>query len=525
MRRLAKLTRAAFALSLASCSSGLPPVAALPEVKDADAQQATCKVAKDPLNPLIVEWPGTNKVALDSASQKSVVVVSYVGCVLKVLASCQAGGSYEFKGVTPVRDKVSIENESELYARLPLGVASLKAVLASSGRLDLDYVAIGQREAGKPPVTLQGSCEGATHYIRTIMIGAYGLDAISKSKAGVSADIADRGVGGEAREGVRRLRGSGDVAKCSSGSAKPEDCGAVLQLGLAPLMVGGGGAVTAAGFGAGLGAVTVVPSVQEITSLPGEAQSLAAADVALLRLLQSAKRADKASAPFGQKATTWDALARYEGKNPYKEMAEKRREEWQRAAEAEERRKEQVAKVCAQYKADSAKLGDLLALDDEVVSAKQKAAYKKELSQVYAPYKAALDECGASGGPSARSGTAAASGAPASSTFPDGQSRSWEGSWSAPGQAYTFVLTLRRSGKSLEGQIQWHSVKTGADGRELVRGTWAPEKTEISVAGYDTSGPVARDTYVIKVLEDGAISGKSLNNTNDWSGRLNGKAR
>jgi hypothetical protein len=306
-------------------------------------------VAKDPLNPLIVEWPGTSKVALDSASKSGVVVVSYVGCVLKVLTSCQAGGGYDFKAVTPVRDKVSIENETDLYARLPLGVASLKGELATSGRLDLEYVAVGQRETAKPPVSLSGECAGATHYVRTIMVGAYGLDAVGKAKASGAVDVAGKGGGAEHAESVRHLRGSGEVDRCAGGAnAKADDCGAVLQLGLAPLMVSGGGAVTAAGFGAGLGALAAVPTVQEFQTLPGGGQSLAAADVHLLQALQEAKRADKGSGAPEGKAAAWDALARYEGKaNPYKELAERRREDWKRVAEAEARRKEQFAKVCS----------------------------------------------------------------------------------------------------------------------------------------------------------------------------------
>ena len=380
-------------LYLPACGGAPKPVLAqVPSVEGVEEGQATCKVAKDPLNPLIVEWPGTSKVSLDSQSQKGLVVVSYVGCVLKVLTSCQAGGAYDLKPVTPVRDKVSIENETELYARLPLGVASLKGELSTAQRLDLEYVAIGQREAAKPPVSLSGECAGATHYVRSIMVGAYGLDAVGKGKVAGGATVGESGAGGERSESVRRLRGSGDVVKCAVAGAKVEDCGAVLQLGLAPLAVSGG-AVTAGGFGAGLGAVTVVPTVREVTTLDGGVASLAKADVALLGVLQEAKRADKAPGAFEQKAAAWAKLAAYTGENPYKELAEKRRDEWTRAAEAEARRKEQVAKVCRQHATDSAKLAELVRLDDDVVTPKQKAAYRAELAQVYAPYAEALEEC------------------------------------------------------------------------------------------------------------------------------------
>src|SRR5688572_10074273 len=166
-----------------------------PTVAGADDQQATCKVAKDPLNPLIVEWPGTSKVELDSVSKRGVVVVSYVGCTLKVLASCGAGGDYAFTSVTPARDKLQMADQNELYARLPLGAASLKGELSMGSSLELDYIAVGQRITEKPPKSMTGDCEGATHYIRTITVGAYSLDAKAKGKVGASVEVGSAGGG------------------------------------------------------------------------------------------------------------------------------------------------------------------------------------------------------------------------------------------------------------------------------------------------------------------------------------------
>jgi formylglycine-generating enzyme required for sulfatase activity len=394
---------------LVSCGSAPVAEGQVPTVDKVDDQQATCKVAKDPLNPLIVEWPGTSKAALDSASQRGIVVVSYVGCALKVLTQCKAGQSYEFRSVTPIRDKISMATESDIYARLPLGAAALKGELATAGQLDLEYVVVGQREAVKPPSMLQGDCQGATHYLRSIMVGAYGLSAVGKAKAGVGAGMGQAGIGGSHREEVRRLRGSGDVEQCAAvtDASSTASCNAVLQLGLAPLMASGGGAVTSAGFGEGLGAVAVVPEVGDLQALPGGGGGMADADVALLELLQSAKRADKSqTAPLG-KAAAWQKLSAYEGKNPYRELGTERQSAWERVAEAEERRKEQVAKVCAKYATDSAKLRKLLSLDDDVVSAKQKAAYKAELGQVYGAFGKVLEECRANATREAAAGEAA----------------------------------------------------------------------------------------------------------------------
>jgi hypothetical protein len=186
------------------------------------------------LNPLIVEWPGLSKTELETASQQGIVIVSYVGCILKVLTGCQAPGTYELKKSASNHDFFDIEDEAELYARLPLGVASLKGELAQGRKVSLEYVSVGQRVAVKPPVTLVGTCAGATHYVRSVTVGAYKLETRAKGQLTAGADVGGA-VGGVKREQEVRLRGQGDVSKCKSGKGSADDCGALLQLGLTPL--------------------------------------------------------------------------------------------------------------------------------------------------------------------------------------------------------------------------------------------------------------------------------------------------
>ena len=151
-------------------------------------------------------------------------------------------------------------------------------------------------------------------------------------------------------------------------------------------------AATSAGFGEGLVGLGAVPAVQELTGLPS-AGSMADADVALLKLVQEARRADKGNGSPTDKAAAWEHLAAYAGKNPYKQLAEKRRDEWKQVAEAEAREREQDAKVCAQHAKDSAKLAELLAMDDDVVPSSQKKAYKAEMKRVYAPFSDVVEGC------------------------------------------------------------------------------------------------------------------------------------
>jgi hypothetical protein len=146
-------------VTLTGCPS-TQVIANTPTVEDADDQQATCKVARDPLNPLVVEWPGTAKVDLETASRRGLVAVSYSGCTMKILSSCEIKGEYDFEETTPARDRIEISDNNELYAKLPLGAASLKGELSAGASLELDYVAVGQRVAETAPKSRRGDCQG-----------------------------------------------------------------------------------------------------------------------------------------------------------------------------------------------------------------------------------------------------------------------------------------------------------------------------------------------------------------------------
>lgn len=218
-------------LSQSSCGGARVATAAVPSAEEASEQ--TCSSASDPLNPFVVEWPGTSRVALAAASQHGIVFVSYVGCKLEVLSACQAGGNYDLTSVTPARDRVAIHDQSDLRARLPFAVASLEADLRAAGRLDFEYVAVGQRVARQPPAAPAGDCQGATHYVESITVGAYTVDAAGEASTSAGAAIGDVGVGASHREGVRRLRGSGSIAACQQPGAT--GCDAILKIGLAAL--------------------------------------------------------------------------------------------------------------------------------------------------------------------------------------------------------------------------------------------------------------------------------------------------
>ncbi|MBI4955873.1 MAG: hypothetical protein HY908_27890, partial [Myxococcales bacterium] len=65
----ARARRAGLAVVAAalSCLTGCPNTNLItnrPSIEDAEDQVTSCKVAKDPLNPMIIEWPAINRSQL-----------------------------------------------------------------------------------------------------------------------------------------------------------------------------------------------------------------------------------------------------------------------------------------------------------------------------------------------------------------------------------------------------------------------------------------------------------------------------
>jgi hypothetical protein len=235
MRRALHVSLAIVVPLITSCGPGTMATRPTVDVELNGPSKDQCKLAKDPLNPLIVEWPGTNKVGLDSQSRRGVVIVKFDGCSnLKVLTQCEAKGTYEAETVTPARDKMEIKNKNDLFALLPLGALSLGGAVDSGTKFLLDYVAVGQREyKGEAPSTT-GICDGATHYVRRITIGAYSLDAEEEGSMSGGANAGKIGIGGSHDESDKRHKASGDPNKCES-SPTSSDCNAPIQLELTPL--------------------------------------------------------------------------------------------------------------------------------------------------------------------------------------------------------------------------------------------------------------------------------------------------
>jgi len=200
---------------------------------------AKCQVAKSASNPLVTEWPASEKAHLQSMASSRIVAVEYSGCELRIVDSCPLSGSYQWSRTTLATDMVDIQNADDLYAKLPIGAVGLEGELARSGRLAVKSTVAGQMTA-KPvdPAELTNTgCSRATHYISAISVGAFQLLSGSDRSGEASVDVAmaSAGVHSSRREVVLREAGVRESCAESTDAAPHTQCGSPIQLFLTPL--------------------------------------------------------------------------------------------------------------------------------------------------------------------------------------------------------------------------------------------------------------------------------------------------
>jgi hypothetical protein len=249
LRRLSRTHAALTALAvlcagLPACRPGRVAQAVAPEppsVAEATGERK-CGVRQSSSKPLIVEWPSTERAALEARAARGLVAVRYEGCEMEVLTSCRAQGSYAYLGLTQKREGVTIRDADDLYAQLPVGAASLEGKLERSGQLNVDMVIVGRKEADRHEFTeddLDGRCAEATHVVTGLTIGAFSFYAGSGAEISGSAQIGNLGAGASSSTDREVLKQDGSGAQCelagTADEAPPEGCGALLRVEVVPI--------------------------------------------------------------------------------------------------------------------------------------------------------------------------------------------------------------------------------------------------------------------------------------------------
>jgi hypothetical protein len=187
----------------------------------APAEVGRCHVAAGLSSPLVTEWPASEKANLEVLLTAGAVAVAYSGCSMRVLADCRVRGVYRWTRTTPSTDSLEINDADELFAKLPLGAASLEGELKRSGKLSVQTMVAGQLrldDGNVADIPKEGPCAQATHVVSALSLGAFALKAGGTGKAEAGITVATVGTGIKHEKSADLLRSAGDFDTCSTGT-------------------------------------------------------------------------------------------------------------------------------------------------------------------------------------------------------------------------------------------------------------------------------------------------------------------
>lgn len=259
-RALVALSVTAFAsLFAAACGGGSGKPASGPN--DAEISQSKLmsktfagKNKCDPANhtrPFIIEWDATDMSSFQSFASDDVVLVKYEGCNLQVLEGCKddsmKGSLGSYKPATWTSggvETVDVADEGELYAKLPLGAASLAPRVESGEKFHMEYYVSGTRNATRDKIykgdlSKNPACAEATHFVYGYNLGAFALASKTKLAGEVGGSYFGFGAGAKKSSTTAADKKGGDLSACAGDSAREVDaCKVPIRLTLRPITDG-----------------------------------------------------------------------------------------------------------------------------------------------------------------------------------------------------------------------------------------------------------------------------------------------
>jgi hypothetical protein len=185
--------------------------------------------------PFIVEWDATDQSSFQARAASDVVFVHYEGCDLDILDACSVDSvKGAFGGYKPVDwtsgqlESIDIADENELYAKLPLGAASLGGRVQNGEKFHMEYFVSGTRSATRDhlyrgALDKVAGCKGATHFVYGYNLGAFALASKSNLKGEVNGSYLGFGGGGTHTSQTQADKKGGDLGTCTSDSVKEVD--------------------------------------------------------------------------------------------------------------------------------------------------------------------------------------------------------------------------------------------------------------------------------------------------------------
>jgi hypothetical protein len=138
--------------------------------------EAACVQTGPHAKVLLVHWTQTQEEELHRAMNRGLAVVS-AGCQgTRLLPDCSIRGFYQYFGTVPATQKLDLE-PAELSTNLSFGEGG---TIATRDGIRVETVRVGRLTTARrsaEPADLVGRCEGATHFVRSVSVGLFGLGA------------------------------------------------------------------------------------------------------------------------------------------------------------------------------------------------------------------------------------------------------------------------------------------------------------------------------------------------------------
>ncbi|MBE7481833.1 MAG: sel1 repeat family protein [Polyangiaceae bacterium] len=241
------------------CGGGAHHEAMRPEQPTAaEATGRTSIPAVDgPASPLVVDWKAEQRADLEEAIHDGIAVVAWDDKGLRLLKRCKVTGNYGYLPVQVKTDVVRLETADDVQASLPLGglgiVGKIGGEFSKGTTLDIALAMVGKRRTTWNDVTkdeLEGNCDGASHYVRAILVGAFAMKTGTRAKAAAAVEIFGAGTSGESSSAKDVATTDGKLSACDGATGEeskpPSQCAAILRLELEPIAKQGSGKKEAA---------------------------------------------------------------------------------------------------------------------------------------------------------------------------------------------------------------------------------------------------------------------------------------
>jgi hypothetical protein len=181
--------------------------------------QARCPSGAAVDSPFVVEWDATDLSTFEAKASRDVVFVRYAACTIEMLYGCSDNGIPGRYGryqepifTSGTVESFTMQNQDDVWAKLPLGAAKFGGSIQVGESLELKYFVSGAVNATRNYVE-RGAiadnprCAGATHFVSAYNLGAFEL-------------LAHKGASGELTVGVQGGMGGGGSTSSESSNLK-----------------------------------------------------------------------------------------------------------------------------------------------------------------------------------------------------------------------------------------------------------------------------------------------------------------